>query len=200
LLIKPLAITLGAFLLVGAIVLAARPAYEGTRAGFADENYLKSRDCSSCHANHYASWARTYHSRMTQEATAANVQGDFTHNNSFQYLSVKARMEKRADGFFMILNLPDGSTQTAKIDRIVGSRRIEQYLTQQPNQYTRLPLAYDLVNQRWMSLNGSFFYPDSDNYFQHVAHGTRTASSVTTSRLNRSLISKPKSSLPRSVS
>ncbi len=24
-------------------------------------------------------------------------------------------------------------------------------------------MAYDLVNRRWMSLNGSFFYPDSNN-------------------------------------
>jgi predicted CXXCH cytochrome family protein len=169
LLTTSLLLTGGALLLVASIVLLARPEYQGTRAGFADENYLKSGNCRSCHADHYASWARTFHSRMTQEATPANVQGDFTRNNSFEYLGVKARMEKRADGFFMILNLPDGNIQTAKIDRIVGSRRIEQYLTKQPNQYTRLPLAYDLVNHRWMSLNGSFFYPDGDNYFQHVA-------------------------------
>jgi predicted CXXCH cytochrome family protein len=65
--------------------------------------------------------------------------------------------------------LPDGKTQTASVDRTVGSRRIEQYLTKQQGQYTRLPLAYDLVNKRWMSLNGSFFHPDSDNYFSHTA-------------------------------
>ena len=46
---------------------------------------------------------------------------------------------------------------------------MEQYLTKEQGQYTRLPIAYDLVNRRWMSLNGSFFYPDSDNYFQHLA-------------------------------
>jgi predicted CXXCH cytochrome family protein len=169
LLTTSLALSGAAFLLIAGIVFAVRPAYRGARAGFADENYLKSHDCRGCHADHYASWTRTYHSRMTREAIAANVQGDFTHNNSFEYLGVKAKMEQRADGFFMTLNLPDGGVQTAKIDRIVGSRRIEQYLTKQPNQYTRLPLAYDLVNHRWMNLNGSFFYPDGDNYFQHVA-------------------------------
>lgn len=45
---------------------------------------------------------------------------------------------QRAEAFFMVLNLTDGTNQTAKIDRIVGSRRIEQYLTKQPNHYTRL--------------------------------------------------------------
>lgn len=168
-LIKSLVITLGAFLLVAAVVLAARPSYEGVRAGFADANYLKSPDCRSCHADHFASWARTFHSRMTQEAGPATVQGDFEQNNSYEYLGVKARMEKRGAAFFMTFNFPDGKTQTVSVDRTVGSRRIEQYLTKQQGQYTRLPLAYDLVHRRWMSLNGSFFHPDGNNYFQQSA-------------------------------
>lgn len=151
------------------IVLEARPRYEGLRAGFADANYLKSSDCRSCHADHFASWARTFHSRMTQEAKPVSVQGDFERHNTFEYLGVKAHMEKRGDGFFMTFNFPDGRTQTVTVDRTVGSRRIEQYLTKQQGQYTRLPVAYDLVNRRWMSLNGSFFYPDGDNYFQQSA-------------------------------
>ncbi len=75
-------------MLVAAAVLYARPTYQGRRAGFADENYLKSGECGSCHADHYASWARTFHSRMTQEARLASVQGDFEHNN-YEYLGVK---------------------------------------------------------------------------------------------------------------
>jgi len=106
---------------------------------------------------------------MTQEARVSSVQGDFTHQNSYEYLGVKAAMEKRGDRFFISFKFPDGRSQTASVDRTVGSRRIEQYLTKQQGQYTRLPIAYDLVNRRWMSLNGSFFYPDSNNYFQHLA-------------------------------
>ena len=33
-----------------------RPTYRGIRAGLADENYLKSGDCRSCHEGHYLSW------------------------------------------------------------------------------------------------------------------------------------------------
>lgn len=166
--IKSIAITLGAVGLVAAIVLVARPSYEGRRAGFADENYLQSTDCRSCHEDHFASWARTHHSRMTQDAKPGSVQGDFEKNNRFDYLGVKAKMDRRNDEFLMTFTYPDGRSQSLKVDRTVGSRRIEQYLTRQENQYTRLPLAYDLVNKRWMSLNGSFFHPDSDNYFQHL--------------------------------
>ena len=151
------------------IVFYSRPTYRGTRAGFADENYLKSTDCRACHAGQYASWARTYHSRMTQEVRPATVQGDFEQNNELHYLGVTAHMEKRGDTFSMTFNLPDGRIQTLKIDRTVGSRRIEQYLAKDEGQYTRLPVAYDLMNHRWIHLNGSFFYPDSENYFQHQA-------------------------------
>jgi predicted CXXCH cytochrome family protein len=151
------------------MVLYARPTYRGIRAGQADEDYLKSRDCRSCHADHYASWSRTFHSRMTQEATASAIQGDFSKDNTYEYLGIKARMEKRDNHFFMTLAFPNGHAQTFNVDRTVGSRRMEQYLTKEQGQYTRLPLAYDLVNRRWMSLNGSFFYPDGDNYFQHLA-------------------------------
>lgn len=166
--IKPILITLSALLTVAAIVRATRPAYEGRRAGFADENYLQSTDCRSCHEDHFASWNRTFHSRMTQDAKPESVQGDFEKNNRFEFLGVTARMERKDDQFSMTFVYPNGRTQTLNIDRTVGSRRIEQYLTRQENQYTRLPIAYDLVNKRWMSLNGSFFHPDSDNYFQHL--------------------------------
>lgn len=166
---RSITITAVVLMVIAGVVLYARPSYQGTRAGFADENYLKSDDCRSCHAGHYASWARTFHSRMTQEAKAATVQGDFEHHNTLDYLGVKARMEKRDDGFSVSFNFPDGRSQTFNIDRTVGSRRIEQYLTKEEGQYTRLPVAYDLVNRRWMHLNGSFFYPDGENYSQHVA-------------------------------
>ncbi len=153
--------------IVTATVLSARPDFRSRRIGKADEGYLTSRDCLACHADHYASWARTHHSRMTQEARPESVQGDFQDKNTFEYLGIKARMEKRGSNFWMALEFPDGAHKDFAIERTVGSRRVEQYLTKFPGRYERLPLAYDLVNRRWMSLNGSFFYPDGTNYFQH---------------------------------
>jgi predicted CXXCH cytochrome family protein len=165
--IKSLILTLGIATLVAVTVLAMRPEYRGRRSGHADQDYLSSKNCVACHADHYDSWARTYHSRMTQEAREGSVQGDFERNNAFTYLGVDARMEKRDGRFSMTLTFADGRTQIYPIERTIGSRRIEQYVTRQNGQYIRLPLAYDLVNRRWMSLNGSFFYPDTDNFFQH---------------------------------
>lgn len=172
LVIKSALITITVAAAIAMMVFAAKPNYVGRRAGHADENYLDSQKCLACHSDHYASWARTHHSRMTQEARPESVQGDFTRDNTLDYLGVRAKMERRgnqAGGFTMALNFSDGRRQVFSIDRTVGSRRIEQYLSRQDGQYIRLPLAYDLVNRRWISLNGSFFYPDGDDYFQHRA-------------------------------
>ncbi|HYP29284.1 MAG TPA: hypothetical protein VE262_21415 [Blastocatellia bacterium] len=166
---RSLGLTIIAAFAVAATVFAMLPEYKGIRAGRADEDYLQSNKCVSCHTDHHESWARTYHSRMTQEARPESVQGDFERDNTFEYMGVKARMEKRGGAFSMNLTFPDNTTQSFVIERTVGSRRIEQYVAKQDGQYIRLPLAYDLVNRRWMSLNGSFFYPDGENYFQHQA-------------------------------
>src|SRR5262245_11013806 len=142
-----------------------RSDYEGIRAGHADANYIDSGKCIACHTEHYRSWARTYHRRMTQDARTDSVQGDFERHNAFEYQGIKARMEKRDGSFFMTFRFPDGREETNAIVRTVGSRRIEQYIAEQNGQHFRLPLAYDLVNRRWMSLNGSFFHPDGKDYF-----------------------------------
>jgi hypothetical protein len=155
--------------LVFVTVSNLRPQYAGIGFGRADENYIDSQKCSSCHPDHHASWARTFHRTMTQESQPSSVKGDFERNNTYQFLGVKALMERRGDHFTMSLSFPDGTSRRYTVDRTVGSRRIQQYLTKESGGYVRLPLAYDIVNERWMSLNGSFFHPDSDNFFQHRA-------------------------------
>ena len=114
-LFKSIILTTVAFLVVTTVVLFARPAYRGIRSGYADENYLKSADCRSCHEDHYASWARTYHSRMTQDAGPKKVQGDFTSDNTFEYLGVKAHMEKHDKKFMMTFVFPRRSQASCEV-------------------------------------------------------------------------------------
>lgn len=168
-LIRAAAVTIFVVLVVAIAVLAMRGRYVGVRAGKADENYLKSTDCRLCHEGHYDSWRRTHHSRMTQDISPGTVQGDFERNNTYEYLGVKAKMYRNGAAFVMDLVFPDGRAESYSIERTVGSRRIEQYVTRVNGQYYRLPLAYDLVHHRWMSLNGSFFYPDGTDFKQHWA-------------------------------
>ena len=37
--------------------------------------WASSSSCHACHPDHHASWARTFHRTMTQEANAASVRG-----------------------------------------------------------------------------------------------------------------------------
>lgn len=169
LLIKAVVVTAFVLFVVAAAVYGLRSSFTGVREGKADENYIPSENCLSCHSDHFASWRRTHHSRMTQNISPETVQGDFEKNNTFEYLAVKAKTDRRGKEFFMTLSYPDGKSEINKIERTVGSRRIEQYVTKQNGQYYRLPIAYDLMQRRWMSLNGSFFYPDGENFKQHLA-------------------------------
>ena len=169
LLAKSIIITLFVLFTVAAGVYGLRSSFTGTRQGKADENYIDSENCLACHSDHYASWRRTHHGRMTQNISPQTVQGDFEKNNTYEYQGVRARMERRGNEFFMTFSYPDGKTEVNKIERTIGSRRIEQYVTKQNGQYYRLPVAYDLMQGRWMSMNGSFFYPDGGDFKQHVA-------------------------------
>jgi predicted CXXCH cytochrome family protein len=169
LLIKSIALTVFVALAVTIAVFAFRADFVGSRKGKADENYIRSENCLTCHEDHFSSWRKTHHSRMTQEARVGTVQGDFERENTLEYMGVKARMEKRGEGFYMSFAYPDGKNESYKIERTTGSRRMEQYTALVNGQYYRLPVAYDLINKRWMSLNGSFFYPDGGDFKQHFA-------------------------------
>lgn len=166
--LKPLIVTIVIALVVVLTVLASDPGFTGTRKGKPDENYITSDNCRTCHEDHFASWRKTHHSRMTQEARPESVQGDFEKQNTLEYLGIRAKMERRGSEFFMTFTSPDGKAEAFKIVRTIGSRRIEQYVAQRNGQNFRLPIAYDLMQRRWMSLNGSFFYPDNDNFNQHT--------------------------------
>ena len=96
------------------------------------------------------------------------ILGDFEHDNTITYQGVRAEMVRENGGYWMKFTGVDGKKQQLEIVRTVGSRRIQQYLTKMATM-VRLPIAYDLVQHRWMHLNGSFFFPDGSDYKQHVA-------------------------------
>lgn len=164
-----LLLTAAAVAAIAATVPSLRPDYAGVRAGREDAGYLASTDCRKCHEPAYASWRATFHRTMTREATVEDVKGDFERDNVLEYQGVRAQMTREAGRYWMNLRDQQGRTQQLEIVRTVGSRRIQQYLTKQEDRWMRLPVAYDLVQKRWMHLNGSFFHADGAGFTQHVA-------------------------------
>lgn len=165
----PLVLVALVLAVIAGSVWALRPDYAGVRAGREDAGYLPSGDCRKCHEPAYASWRATFHRTMTREATPEDVKGDFERENVLEYQGVTARMTRESGRYWMHLRDRQGREQSLEIVRTVGSRRIQQYLTKQEDRWMRLPIAYDLVQGRWMHLNGSFFHADGAGFTHHVA-------------------------------
>ncbi len=156
-------------LAIASILWAFTPSYRSVRLGRADAGYLESGDCRKCHESNYATWHSTFHRTMTRDASAETMLGDFEHDNVLTYEGIRAEMVHEGGRYWMKLTGADGKKQTLELVRSVGSRRIQQYLTKDGDRWMRLPVAYDLVQHRWMHLNGSFFHADGGAYTQHVA-------------------------------
>jgi hypothetical protein len=162
-------VTLATLGIIVAVIRAVSPNYQTIGAGRIDAGYLQSGDCRKCHETNYTSWHRTFHRTMTQEAGDESILGDFERDNTITYQGVRAEMVRENGSYWMKITGVDGVTQRLQIVRTVGSRRIQQYLTKSGDKWIRGPIAYDLVQRRWIHLNGSFFYPDGSDYKQHVA-------------------------------
>ena len=161
--------TLLVLAMVALAIHSATPDYADVRLGRDDAGYLESFACKKCHESNHMTWRATFHRTMTQEATAQSILGDFDRENTITYQGVRADMVREGTRYWINLTGVDGVKQRFEIVRTVGSRRIQQYLTKRGDTWIRLPIAYDLVQRRWMHLNGSFFYPDGSDYKQHVA-------------------------------
>jgi hypothetical protein len=145
-----------------------------------EAEWAGSTTCESCHPDHYASWHRTFHRTMTQEATPETVLGAFDGQRLvFGFRDAAGRQVTarpyREDGRFVIeLRREDGTVQTFDVHRTVGSRRYQQYLSKAPasepgENYYRLPVLWNVRESRWIHLNGAFLGHDGEPYDQHMA-------------------------------
>jgi predicted CXXCH cytochrome family protein len=143
---------------------------------------VSSQACFKCHEAHYHSWQRTFHRTMTREATPEYVKGDFA-DAVHHYRGVTSRMIRRGDQYFIETVDPQWEMQLARqgipldqagpqrrrlfsVDRLVGSHWFQQLLhCDDEGRYVRLPLAYHIVEGRWIHLNGAFLTPESPQFF-----------------------------------
>lgn len=118
--------------------------------------------CVRCHPDHHASWARTHHRRMTQAATAQTVLGAFD-GRTLDYGGYRARMDRTDDGRFLVEVTSERDVLARWIvERTVGSRRHQQLLAREDDLWVRLPIAWDVEEQRFFHMNGAFLTPDPE--------------------------------------
>jgi predicted CXXCH cytochrome family protein len=143
---------------------------------------VQSQACVKCHETHYTSWQHTYHRTMTREATPEFVKANF-NNATVTYLGITSRLTRRGDHFFMETVDPAWEQQNVRrgvprdkagpprfrvfsVDRLIGSHWFQQMLSCDENgRYLRLPLAYHLVEKRWVHINGAFVHPAETQTF-----------------------------------
>ena len=148
------------------------PDHAATQADDPATDWAGSGSCYGCHENRHASWARTYHRTMTQEASADSVLGAFD-GRIVTYGEQQIRpVERNGEYLFEYLGADQQVLGRAEIKRTVGSHRYQQYLAQAPNSgdnYIRMHMLWHIQDQRWVHMNGAFLYPDGQPYDQHIA-------------------------------
>lgn len=167
---------------IAAILAIAAIAVVGLPAMYANEMsaaysppsmaWATSDTCAGCHPDQYASWHRTFHRTMTQQATPKSVLGRFD-GETYRYWGVGVRPVRHDDRYyFQYLDDADNVTLTLPVLRTVGSRRYQQYLVQTPaggQTYYRVHLLWHMEDQRWMHINGVFLRPDEQGFDDRVA-------------------------------
>ncbi|HKQ60060.1 MAG TPA: cytochrome c3 family protein, partial [Candidatus Polarisedimenticolaceae bacterium] len=163
-----LALGLSALALAGCDPVGPPPP-QGFEALRAAADYRTSRTCAPCHRDHVASWRRTFHRTMTQEATPTAVRAAFD-GRAVEALGVRSVPWRRGDAFFLdTLDPRTHAVVSYPISRITGSRRMQQLETREDDRYVRLPLAWSIDEQRWLHLSEAFFHPDGEDFHAHRA-------------------------------
>jgi hypothetical protein len=98
---------------------------------------------------------------MTQDANDGSVLGRFD-GTTLDYFGVRAKLSRGPTGeFLMTFTASAGAQQwRAKVERCVGSHRYQQYLARDGDVYFRLPIAWDVAEQRFIHMNAAFLTPD----------------------------------------
>ena len=160
------ALALGAWWAVSATAISREAAPAQTRTEFVGSN-----TCLSCHADHHASWKRTYHRTMTQEASGQSVQGRFDGAVVEAWGQAVRPVQREGRYLFEYLDPATRAVRvTMPVDRTVGSHRYQQYLSKDADgRYSRLHLIWHIGEQRWVHYNGAFLYDDAQGFSQHAA-------------------------------
>ncbi len=102
-----------------------------------------------------------HHAQTVLKANSNTIKGDFERENYFEFQNAKAEMSRNGDDFFIRFN----NAEIYKLELVVGDEKLEEYVARKDGKLVHLPIAYDLLQKRWIHLNATFFEADSADFF-----------------------------------
>lgn len=154
-------VLLGLVSLLGAALLGVRSTQRAIAAAPrpVDATFVTSSTCASCHPQHAASFARTFHRTMTRDATRETVLAPFD-GETLRYGDLEATFTTSAGRFYVEVRRGGELVERDEVVRTVGSHRYQQFLARRGDHYERLAWAFHVEEQRYFSMNEAFLTPD----------------------------------------
>src|SRR5690242_17086484 len=101
-------------------------------AASAASTYVGAAACAKCHAEAFAKWSGSRHSKMVQPATKSSVKGDFSRGR-IQLRGSPYVVRERDGMYYVTESYLTGKPQEHRVDFTLGNRRIQHYLTRLPS-------------------------------------------------------------------
>ena len=134
----------------------------------ADDGFVSSDTCRSCHPSEYASWHGSFHRTMTQVATPETVRADFDGVVVTETAGAPMRLDRRDGEFWAEFDDPGWEGRPAERPRITrrvvmitGShhQNIYWYATGHDRALNVLPAVYLLDEARWVPRSAVVLHP-----------------------------------------
>ncbi|MAD81042.1 MAG: hypothetical protein CMJ50_09410 [Planctomycetaceae bacterium] len=132
----------------------------GPRSNMHSDDYVGPEACRKCHQKNYEQWSRHPHKQMNAIAVEENVLGDFSDDQTLNYLGGQATFY-RDDSEFRMKLARDGMELVYEVRETIGSRFIQYYTgrllkgrfaTDHPYRHINyvLPFGYHLERRQWV--------------------------------------------------
>ncbi len=136
-------------------------------SALAENEFVGSSRCASCHAREGERWRGSDHARAMQEPNATTVLGDFS-GATLDHNGVVSKFARDGDRFIVRTEGADGARHDFEVAYTFGVDPLQQYLVRMPGgRLKALSLAWDARSraaggQRWFDLNGAERVPPGD--------------------------------------
>jgi len=112
--------------------------------------YAGAEACKACHVVEYDEWAASRHSRMVQPIKPSEVRARFTPGESLSYRGRTFTFERLGARYFIVEQSPGLPPVRHAIEYTLGNRRIQHFMTRQPNgSLVLLPPSWDVLRSEW---------------------------------------------------